>query len=241
MKAARLQQLLDLGLRVPPFVVVAPGDPTGQVSTFVSEHAGPFAVRSSADVEDGHVASFAGIFDTYLSVPADAVERHIELVRRSVHGARALEYATHVGKTPRTMHVVVQQMANCKVAGVALSRHPARASRQIAIQACWGWGETVVAELAETDEFEIDPATGAVTRARVGRQIQQIVDTPAGPRVEPVPYLEQCRRKLAPSQIAAIRDCVEFVRARLQIEIDLEWGFDSEGILVLQARPLTHV
>lgn len=240
MKGARLRELADLGLRVPPFTVIAPDDPIEQVLDFVNAHPGPFAVRSSADVEDGTVASFAGIFETYLSVPAEDVVRHVELVRASLLGDRALEYASRVGQSPQQMHVVVQQMAACKVAGVAFSSHPARQRRRIVVQAGWGLGETVVAELAETDEFEIEPETGAVVRARIGRQTQQIVGTPTGPRTEPVAYLEQCRRKLTAAQLASIRECIELVRAALDVEVDLEWGFDEDGMLALQVRPLTR-
>jgi hypothetical protein len=106
-KAAGLARLLDGGFAVPDGVVLpadllatwepsrpAPDAVVTAVKTATEQlGAGPFAVRSSAVGEDGTDASYAGVFESILDVPADGV---LDAVRRcldAVRSARVDEYA----------------------------------------------------------------------------------------------------------------------------------------------------
>ena len=92
-KAAQLAQLIRLGLRVPDgFVVVdaAPGNLPAELDDYGSRLGGSVAVRSSALGEDSAEASFAGQFETVLSVQgASAIHQAVERGLTSAAGARA--------------------------------------------------------------------------------------------------------------------------------------------------------
>lgn len=240
MKGARLAELQALGLRVPAFVVVSPDqDPSIELGSFLEMNSGPFAVRSSADAEDGPGASFAGIFESYLSVPTKEVLIRVDDVRQSLHTPRAEKYQNRVGVRPKAMHVVVQQMVTCKSAGIAFSQHPNSPDLGIIIEACWGIGELAVSGLVETDQIHFDSASERISQYSVGFQGERLVVSDAGPVREHVDLLDQCRRKLADDDAFAIRDAVLAIRAAFGMEVDIEWGIDQDGLVLLQARPLT--
>jgi pyruvate,water dikinase len=92
-----------------------------------------YAVRSSADVEDGERHSFAGQFTTLLDVPPGDVLAAIEEVA-DPHNERLAAYLERTGLTaPPHVGVIVQRMVPARAAGVAFSRNPLT-----------GLGETVI-------------------------------------------------------------------------------------------------
>jgi len=70
-----------------------------------------FAVRSSADCEDGKKYSWAGIFESYLDVPKNQIKNKIELVKKSANSNRAKIYAQKIGyKKKIKIRVIIQEM-----------------------------------------------------------------------------------------------------------------------------------
>lgn len=78
-----------------------------------------FAVRSSADGEDGARRSFAGLYDTVLDVRYTGLEQAIIVVWRSWFSVRAIIHRETEDWQPPTMSVVVQRMIDAEEAGVA--------------------------------------------------------------------------------------------------------------------------
>lgn len=92
-----------------------------------------FAVRSSADGEDGARRSFAGLYDTVLDVPETGLEQAIIAVWRSWFSARAVIHRETEDWQASTMAVVVQRMINAKQAGVAAVFRPRGTRRRPAV------------------------------------------------------------------------------------------------------------
>src|SRR4030095_674736 len=87
---------------------------------------GPFAFRSSGVAEDLPDASFAGQYDTLLNVRgAEAVMDAAAACVKSAQDARIQIYGH--GVSP--MAVLVQQMVEAEVAGVAFSANPLTGNR----------------------------------------------------------------------------------------------------------------
>ena len=127
-KARHIRWLLDHGRRVPTTWILPAatgGHAHSDVSTWLS-HDGPWAVLSSAAVEDGRESSYAGQFATYLDVSGlDEVAEAIRAVQASAQSSIAGTYRKRKGDNqPVAMAVIVQEMVPPVVSGVAFSRNP---------------------------------------------------------------------------------------------------------------------
>src|SRR5205814_900539 len=109
----------------------------------------PIAVRSSAAEEDGDNDSFAGQFESFLNIPADAekVAACAIAVWRSAFSKSALSYREQKGveSMPQPPSILIQRMVNADRAGVAFGADPSSGRRSIALlEAVWGLGSSLV-------------------------------------------------------------------------------------------------
>jgi len=141
-KAAGLIALRDAGFNVPAFEV-SPAD----LSATVARLGFPVAVRSSASVEDGRAASFAGQFESVLELRSlDAVEEAVERVRASVYAPSVRQYCRKNGidADAARMDVIVQRMIEPKLAGVAFSVNPVTGAEEVVIEAVDGLADELL-------------------------------------------------------------------------------------------------
>jgi phosphoenolpyruvate synthase/pyruvate phosphate dikinase len=100
-----------------------------------------FAVRSSADVEDGKNRSYAGQFDTLLSVTKDSLAEAVRSVWLSSYTPKG-ESAYFTGEAS-PISVIVQRQITPDYAGVCFSSSPASVER-VLIEYVEGLGEKLV-------------------------------------------------------------------------------------------------
>jgi rifampicin phosphotransferase len=166
-KAFGLARLVELGLPVPPAVVVPVGedlrDP-GEVVRLLGE---PLAIRSSAVGEDAADRSSAGQYDTVLGVRADGLAAAVARVRGSASGERAQAYGAQ-----GAMAVLLQRQVDATRAGVAFSRDPVRGVDEIFIECALGGGEVVVSGEVTPDRYWV----GDVVRARAAGELRVLRD-----------------------------------------------------------------
>ncbi|MCR4311698.1 MAG: phosphoenolpyruvate synthase, partial [Candidatus Uhrbacteria bacterium] len=100
-KGALLGQMTQAGISVPPGFVVLAGAPEHideeLVRAFDDLGVARVAVRSSATVEDGLTASWAGQFETYLNVKRDELIDAVRKCRASVQNVRVEAYCVEQG------------------------------------------------------------------------------------------------------------------------------------------------
>jgi pyruvate,water dikinase len=208
----------------------------------------PVAVRSSATAEDMPDASFAGQQDTYLwVVGADAVVEHVRRCWSSIFTDRAISYRRKMGYSHRqiAMSVGVQKMVDPKAAGVAFTLNPLNGDRsQVAIDASWGLGESVVAGEVTPDNFLVDKVLRTiVTRTISSKAIEYRL---VGDHVE-VCEVEAERRDvpcLTDEEVCAVAAMARRAEKHYGCPQDIEWALDrhlpdGENVVLLQARPET--
>ncbi len=178
---------------------------------------GRYAVRSSADVEDGSERSFAGQFDTVLdTVGVEAVVDAVEHVLSGTDSASAKSYVSAHGASDSRvrMAVIVQEMVSAVRSGVAFSVNPVTGLSEIIIESVAGSGESLVQQ--------------GVTPERWIRKWGAWRALPESP--------------LLPSDIAdGIADDVHRIARRYGRPVDVEWVFDGETVTYVQLRPITGV
>jgi pyruvate, water dikinase len=135
------------------------------------------AVRSSAVGEDGHAASFAGQYETYLGVSGpDEVLRHIVKCWASGYSAHALDYRRRFGGSgPLRAHdlaVGVLELVDARSAGVAFTLDPVTGDRgRLVVEANWGLGESVVSGQVTPDYWTVERGSGRILERRVGGKL----------------------------------------------------------------------
>jgi phosphohistidine swiveling domain-containing protein len=216
-KGAALSKLGEAGFDVPAWFAVPP-EATWDKGTLTDALAqlgeGPFAVRSSATMEDGAGHSFAGQFETFLEVPSAGVEQRIHEVRDSAKREAVLTYCRERGlPLPEPPTVLVQRMISPRCAGVAFSADPVSGQRSVAmISAVAGTGEKLVSG-------EVDGENWRIGNTSLSSQSGKLLS-------------ESEARRIA----TLARRCEKYF-GRPQ---DIEWAIDGAGKLwLLQSRPIT--
>jgi pyruvate,water dikinase len=208
-KAAGLARLLELGLPVPPALVVPVGEELEDADAVATLLGEPLAVRSSAIGEDASDRSAAGQYDTVLGVSARDLPRAVARVRSSAEGARARAYGGE-----RELAVVIQRQVPATRAGVAFTRDPVTKEAIVYLEAAFGRGEAVVSGEVTPDRYWI--RDGAV-RARASGLLRVLRDDEAQ------------------AVAAGARDA----ERGFGTPVDIEFCFERRRLWLVQCRPIT--
>jgi rifampicin phosphotransferase len=204
-----------------------------------------FAVRSSAVDEDGSEHSFAGQFDTFLFVDSPGIAGKVAAVWRSGFSERILEYRRQQGLSTTTFAapaVLVQNMVNAAISGVAFSADPVSGRRSLAVvSAVPGLGTALVGGKAAADVFKVDRSGAIVERAIVQKNISHEFDPAADEGVSEVALnhavgLQPALTDKQAIAVAALARRSAQVFGRPQ---DIEWAIEGDRLFLLQSRPIT--
>lgn len=219
-KAANLRALSAIeNIAVPRFIVLSAdaGESSCRavLAGFLRESASnAFAVRSSACNEDSHDASFAGMYETKLGVPAEigAIMEAVRSVRASasLKSATAESYAAARGiaSASARMDVIVQEMILPEISGVILSHSLSARDGYFVISSTNGLGDAV--------------ASGSVN-GRLMRVMRCI-----NPNGMSVAWLAEL-----------VRSMKAIERHFKSKSMDVEFAYQDETLYILQARPIT--
>lgn len=241
-KAASLSGLASAGFPVPSGFVVThhalelrPGaqedwDHELQLAAH-SAGPGPYAVRSSAAAEDLPGASYAGMYESYLSVEGGDLAAAIVRCFESADAARVRAYRDSLPGQAGSgrdngpvaparaghMAVLVQQMVDPAAAGVAFTANPLSGARgETVVSAVKGLGENLVGGFENGEEWLA--RSGLVSRIR---GVESVLTVESATAVATL----------------AVKVASHFGRPQ-----DVEWALDRSGqVHVLQARPMTAV
>lgn len=146
-KAAGLLRLAAAGFRIPHTLCDPP-----DLAQALEACGGCVAVRSSATVEDGSAHSFAGQFESFLQLrELDAVEAAVARCRAAVESESVRDYCRQAGIDPATvrMHVIVQEMIQPELAGVAFGVNPVTGAEEVVVEAVAGVADELLAGHAQ--------------------------------------------------------------------------------------------
>jgi phosphoenolpyruvate synthase/pyruvate phosphate dikinase len=212
-----LQKLQRLGADVPPYITIGAELSEPEISALFerldSNKNNLWAVRSSANVEDGFVSSFAGIFESVIGITGDEIRDAIQVVRQSAKSEIALAYCREKGIDPDqiSMNVIIQEFKEPLLSGVWMGRDDGGGRLE------WlsGRGDQLVGGLETPHWLEYDSNYVSMP---VGDNDQDEMIDQHGIRV-----VEYCRK---------------FTEA-LCYPLDLEFCITKEGLKWLQLRPIT--
>lgn len=217
-KAKGLYRLIELGYRVPQFMVITPAginlflENPATYLAFFGEKA--LAVRSSGLLEDGATHSYAGQYETYLGVSGqDNLVKAVQNCMASGLNQRVASYAESDSLQKNQVAVILQEMVNAQCAGVAFSADPITHRRDlISITAVTGLGDKLVDGKANGESLVFSKYNNEMP-------IHTFVS---------LAVLTQIKAGLIDLSL------------KMKHEIDAEWAVNEQGDLCwLQARPIT--
>ena len=220
-KAAGLARLRDAGCNVPPWFVITPdwteddGDALEEALSRLGDER--FAVRSSATIEDGAHASFAGQFASLLFVSRDDVAAAIRRVRESTSSDALRAYAGAAHGVE--MAVIVQRMVIGEASGVAFGIDPIGGGDVVVVTAARGLAAAVVDGDAVTDMWHVE---------RDGTIAARTIAEPGATRAV-----------LDDAQVHAVASLARRIANAAGGPQDVEFTFAAGRLWALQARPVT--
>lgn len=252
-KAAGLGEIVRAGCRVPPGFVVSRDwralwgagvlDATFERRIHmccVEVGARYFAVRSSAIVEDGSSASWAGQFQTYLGIKADDVPARIYDCWRSPASLHATAYAeVHGAEEERwDMAVIVQAMIPSVISGVLFTIDPVSTRPNVSsLEAIVGLGELLVQGQVTPQSYVIDRMTGEILESRSHRQRHALRLTDDGIISVDVP--PDYALPLSDLSIAELMELGLKLEKHFGSPQDIEWAYADDSVFIVQSRPIT--
>ena len=227
-------------LDLPPGVVE---EVRAQLKQFPANYA--FSVRSSSTMEDLASAAFAGQHETFLNCSGpEQILAKIKACYLSLWFDRAIAYRHQQGfdHALAAMAVVVQQMVQCEVAGVAFSINPVSGDlNELIVDANFGLGESVVSGEGEVDHWVIDRTTRAVRSAVIGQKSRKVVGVAGGTEEVRLSGEEGARPCLGDRQLSQLTELILRIETSYRFPQDIEWGFSGGGLFLLQSRPITTI
>ena len=227
-KARNLQRLLGIGVRIPVTYICdweayhryVADDVSliGQIETELGQLISPekkYAIRSSANTEDGLQRSFAGQFKSSLNVQGD--NNILQAMWSIWSSTKAPIVQTYLEKnlaseTKLSMAILIQEMVDPIYSGVALSKNPVTGGDEVVVEAIKGEGSQLV--------------QGGLTPLRWVNKWGY--------------WLEKADNADVPFfLIERIVAEISYIAKRLKQPVDMEWVFDGNELYWVQMRPIT--
>ena len=207
-------------------------------AAFAALNAPAVAVRSSAEAEDGAVRSFAGQFESFLGINTAGLEQAVKRCWASAFSPRVHLYRQ--GFIPR-MAVLVQEMVEADVSGVALSCDPVTGDRgAVVIEAVYGLCEPLVSGSVTPDHYRVNKAGFAVDEKNIVPQQEYLSVAPAGgTALYPVAEELRARPKLDEEMLRRVAGAVVSIESLFKKPVDIEWAVKGGELHILQARQVT--
>ena len=221
-----------------------PGDIAREIETQYSIlGAGLVAVRSSATAEDNPDRSWAGQLESFLNVTGDDLLDSVKRCWASLFSKRAISYALNeMGQSELVrVAVVVQQMVNPEISGIAFSVNPVNENHdEMIIEAAYGLGEAIVQGEITPDHYCVDRSTLAmldIIPSEQERGIYRLEDGTTGWRLLDPDKIS--RPKLEKAKITELARMVIEIENLACFPCDIEWAYDKGEFFFLQCRPIT--
>jgi pyruvate,water dikinase len=200
----------------------------------------PFAVRSSALIEDRKGANFAGQFESFLGITDEA--SFITAVRAcwaALWTTNARRYMENHGLSPgdTAMAVLIQPLIDARASGGGLSEN---AEGQMLLSATWGLGSAIAQGEVVPDRIVLS-RQGFLRSNVAGRKDHR--DTcghGAGAVPQAVPRELVEKPCLDAGQAVTLGRMLRKTEDLFGMPVEIEWALDETGFKLLQARPL-HV
>ena len=200
-----------------------------------------FAVRSSSPEEDLEGTSFAGMYETYLGITRENLERSIVKAFVSMLDYRVMEYKNQNGLNNKNtrISVIVQKQIASDVSGIGFSLNPRNnCYDEAVINASFGLGEAIVSGEVTPDIYIVEKVQKKILEKKINKKNHGLWLRSDG-GIEKRDHMTPNTQALTDEQIFKLTDLIVRCEAYYGLPIDTEWAYEDEKLYLLQARPIT--
>ncbi len=246
-KAASLLALKTEGFNVPAFIVLTEKTQLAVSETQLLEWVKKelqgeyFAVRSSANLEDGDDHSFAGVFTTKLFVAKTDLLKAVKEVASAKNSDTVAAYVAQnkIDAHDLQLSIIIQEMIAAEVSGVSFSCNPLKPyKKEIIVSAVFGLGEGLVSGELNADHFTFYKNQWKSEIAEKEKQLvfknsQLVYETLSSDRTQ--------LATLSKSQLEEVKFAVLQLEKTYGAPQDVEFCFAQNKLYILQSRPITTI
>lgn len=214
-KAFNLYQLISGDFNVPKGFVCMSVSAESMEFVFNQLQA-PLIVRSSANMEDSEVLSFAGVLESFSPINTkEELLAHVKKIFALKDSQRVLEYLRHYNIDPSnfSLRVIIQEWKKPIWAGVLFTSKTTDSGKVIVLE-------------ASTKDYGVVSGGEAVSRLVLDKTTTEVKS--ASLKGMPVAVVQK---------IVEIIPKIEKTFGQPQ---DIEWVWDGKSIFLVQARPITE-
>ncbi|MEX2721229.1 MAG: PEP/pyruvate-binding domain-containing protein, partial [Candidatus Wukongarchaeota archaeon] len=201
------------------------------------------AVRSSSAAEDSGQTSFAGLHESYVNVSGiEEILEKTRLVWASLWSDAALLYRQELGLSvdESTMPVVIQEMIQGDVSGVAFSKSPNN-PEEMMIEAVYGLCKGLVDGKVEPDRWTIKRENMEITSHFEPIREISIIASENGSKETNLTETQRHTPPIDNSRLTQIANLVIKLEKIFGKPQDVEWTIKEDEIYIIQARPITTI
>lgn len=200
------------------------------------------SVRSSAAVEDGNKASFAGQFKSFLNCNENNIIHYIKACVASYFSYEVYIYRKTQGILSDLWEfgIIIQEMVHSIKSGIAFSMDQTNNYADAVIVAGYGSGEGIVSDIADSDTYKIERISKTIRSKISTKKTMMTSKCEEGTIVEEVSYSNQNASVLTQREILEVLDYGLMAEALLCGPSDIEFCYDQKGkVHLLQMRLIT--
>lgn len=222
-----------------------PEDIASEIQSFYTKLDAQYvAVRSSATAEDSASAAWAGQLDSFLNTTEETLLQNVQRCWASLFTPRAIFYRfeKELHQTKISVAVVVQEMIESEVSGIAFSVHPVTEDyNQLIIEAGFGLGEAIVSGSITPDSYVVEKEPRRIIDTNVSKQERSLHRASAAGKNDwaMVPYVRQEVQKLSDEQVLELAELILRIENHYGFPCDIEWAFEGGKFYIVQSRPIT--
>lgn len=200
-----------------------------------------FAVRSSSPEEDLEGTSFAGMYETFLGVTRDSLEKFIARAFASCFDFRVMEYKkqNNIDLMGTCIAVIVQRQIVSDVSGVGFSLNPLNnCFDEVFINASFGLGEAIVSGIVTPDSYIFDSVKNKIIKKEINEKKTGLwLKNDGG--IEEKQIADPKKTALTDQQIKELAHLIKKCEKHYDKPMDTEWAFEKGKLYLLQSRPIT--
>lgn len=201
------------------------------------------AIRASHLIDNIDKRSSAGEQETYLNIHGEsAVLEAVKACWASLYNPRAIlsRQARHDYLEVGTS-VIVQEMVQSEISGVAFTVNPNGAKHEMVIEAIWGLGELLVDGKVVPDVYHVERHTLELLEKEINPQKMQLVKARLGNKEVRVPAHRNQKEKLDQHKLKVLGNILQKIHAHFYFPQDVEWAFAHGKFYILHIRPQTAI
>ena len=205
-----------------------------------------FAIRSSCTYEDLDRTSFAGLYETFLNVPGQALLPKIIDCYASLFSPQVLTYlrTNNISVKDLKMGVLIQELIDADAAGTIFTADPNSGfAENTEIEAVQGFGEGLVSGQITPDSWSVFKRSGKIIgRSLGGAPNMYVAKDGEGLKVTDKTIDNQGSFCMKESEIEFLAACASRLEKLEGYPLDIEWVKSRNGnLFFLQVRPLACV